>query len=103
MLAIGRNGYFMFQGVRIDYAEALALAYAIGVFALVQGYGFWKLTTWSWWLFLVYEAIHLISIPILPQSSFDVRSPTGFGSVAGQVAGVLLLIYLIKRRNLFNI
>jgi hypothetical protein len=73
----------------------IMLAYMVGVYCFVQGYGFWKLRTWSWWLYVAWV---IYSTLILVMPSFR----TEF-NVLIEIVALLFLGYLIMHRDRFNV
>jgi hypothetical protein len=95
-------------GYRIGFLGVTIFNELIGVYAIVQGYGLWKMKTWSWWLYVVYALSHiiiyvyavLIIIPILLGP--HVLNVPPFGAL-GFVAFAVFLGYMIMRRDQFNV
>jgi len=73
------------------------LVYAGGFFALAQGYGFWSLKAWSWWLYVGFVIARLGSVIFFPGIS---SRPL---AILGDIVVLMLLLYLIMRRDIFHL
>lgn len=47
-------------GFKLGFAGLAAFEFGVAIYAIVQGYGFWKLEAWGWWLYIIADIITLI-------------------------------------------
>jgi hypothetical protein len=92
---------FVLSGFNVGFLGLAIIGGLTGAYALVQGYGFWKLRAWSWWLYVASVIASLLLRVVItvvhPRLINDSTSLLlGFG-------GLVLLGYLIMRRDRFNV
>ena len=87
--------FFLF-GYQVGLEGFFVFTLSTGVYSIFQGYGFWKLSAWGWWLYIIFTVIRFLSLLISPQLIHHVLIPT-------DLLWFILLGYLIWRRNLFNV
>ena len=82
--------------LNVSQPQVFAWGLLLGAYFFLQGYGFWHLKPWSWWLYLASIIVHLASYLIIP-TLFDVLY------VPLIAWWLLVLLYLIKKRDLFEV
>ena len=83
-------------GFRLSFPVYAAFFELVGIYALVQGYGFWWMKAWSWWLYVAFIVIRLLLAFLIPQTVDPIE-------VAGIVLELLFLGYMIARRDRFHV
>jgi len=88
---------FLVFGFNVGFLGLAVLGGLTGAYALVQGYGFWKLRTWSWWLYVAFTLFRAVIIVV------DRRSINNSTSLLVDFGALLFLGYLIVRRDRFDV
>jgi hypothetical protein len=88
-------------GFKLGFADLAAVEFVLAIYAIVQGYGLWKLKTWGWWLYIIADIITLVL------TAFDVSlfnsSRNNWLMLIGVSVNLVILWYFVTRRDHFNV
>jgi hypothetical protein len=90
---------FQFSAFRLNFLDLMAGAEVTGICSVIQGYGLWKMKTWSWWLYVAFIIFRFALMLINP----SLKNENQPHLLLGDILFLLFLGYMIVRHDLFNV